>query len=153
MNLTLNESIRDIVRQGIDGADISALPQSPLHDPAVVRDILKDTVSVGFPLPPHSHGYLTVLRQAYDVLSELVRDPQQLSREKICNAQRRLIDTCRFQDIEHGGYVVPGKTRTATGATVVIAGPVVIQFCPYTIVDEEVDFICHMAKVSNVEFP
>ena len=30
-----------------------------------------------------------------------------------------------------------------------IIGPGIIQFCPYTKVDEEVDFICHMAKVSD----
>lgn len=46
MSLTLNESVRDIVRRGIDRAYISALPTSPLNDPAVIRDILKDTVSV-----------------------------------------------------------------------------------------------------------
>jgi hypothetical protein len=59
------------------------------------------------------------------------------------------MDTCRFQDLAHGRYVVPGETRTATGATVIIAGPGIIQFCPYTNVDEEVDFICHMAKVGS----
>ena len=86
------------------------------------------------------------------MLFELVREPQQLSREKICKAQRRLIDTCRFQDLAHGKYIVPGETRTTTGATVVIAGSAVIQFCPYAQVDEEVDFICYMAKVSSVAF-
>ena len=83
---------------------------------------------------------------------ELVRNPQQLSREKICNAQRRLMDTCRFLDIAHSKYVAPGETRTATGTTATIPGSAVIQFCPYAIVDEEVDFICHMAKVGNCAF-
>lgn len=59
------------------------------------------------------------------------------------------MDTCRFLDLARGKYIVPGETRTATGATVVIAGSAVIQFCPYTDVDGEVDFICHMAKVSS----
>lgn len=86
------------------------------------------------------------------MLFELVRNPQQLSREKISNAQRRLIDTCRFLDLPHGKYIVPGETRTATGETVVIAGSAVIQFCPYTKVDDEVDFICYMAKVSSFVF-
>lgn len=54
MSLTLNKSIRDIVRRGIDGADIRALPKSPLRDPTVIRRILKDTVSVSLPLLPHS---------------------------------------------------------------------------------------------------
>ena len=59
------------------------------------------------------------------------------------------MDTCRFLDLARGKYIVPGETRTATGATVIIAGSAVIQFCPYTNVDAEVDFICHMAKVSG----
>lgn len=62
------------------------------------------------------------------------------------------MDTCRFQDLAHGRYVVPGETRTATGATVIIAGPVAIRSFPYTNVDEEVDFTCHKAKVSSSAF-
>jgi len=54
MILTLNESVRDIVRRGIDRAYISPLPTSPLNDPAVIRDILKDTVSVSSFLRPQS---------------------------------------------------------------------------------------------------
>jgi len=63
------------------------------------------------------------------------------------------MDTCRFHDLAQGRYIPPGETRTVTGATVMIAGSAMIQFCPYTVVDEEVDFICHMAKVSGVVFP
>ena len=61
------------------------------------------------------------------------------------------MDTCRFQNLAHNRYIVPGETRTATGTTVVImAGPV--QFCPYVKVDEEVDRICDQAKVSGSGF-
>lgn len=64
------------------------------------------------------------------------------------------MDTCRFQDIlAHGRYIAPGETRTATGGTVIIAGAAVIQFCPYPKVDEEVDFICQMAKASEISSP
>ena len=63
MNLTLGKSIRDIVRRGIDGADIDTLPKSPLHDLTVIRDIIKDTVSVSFFIRPHfPHRLLTGLR-------------------------------------------------------------------------------------------
>jgi hypothetical protein len=54
MSLTSNKSIRDIIRRGIDGAYINPLQKSPLHDPAVIRNIIKDTVSVRFVLPPYS---------------------------------------------------------------------------------------------------
>ena len=54
MSLTLGKSLRDIVRRGIDGADIRALPTSPLRDPTVIRDVIKDTASVSFILQPHS---------------------------------------------------------------------------------------------------
>ena len=53
MTLTLSKSIRDVVRRGIDGADIRTLPKSPLHDSTVIRDIINDTVSVGRFLQPH----------------------------------------------------------------------------------------------------
>lgn len=123
-----DNSIRDIVRRGIDAAYIVPLPTSPLGDPEVIRQIIKVTVS------------------AYDILFEVVRDPQQLNRQKICDAQRRLMDTCRFQDLSDGVYIAPGETRTTTGGTVIIGGPAMIQFCPYPSVNDEVDYICHMTK-------
>lgn len=46
MRLTSNKSIRDIVRRGIDAAHIILLTTSPLDDPEVIRQIIKDTVSV-----------------------------------------------------------------------------------------------------------
>ena len=54
MSLTSNKSIRDIVHRGIDRANVIPLPTSPLHDQAVIRVILKDTVSVSYFLLPHS---------------------------------------------------------------------------------------------------
>ena len=83
-------------------------------------------------------------------MSELIDYPQQLSREKMRNAQKRLMDTCRFQDLAGGWYIAPGETRTVTGGTVLIRKSTgIVTFCPYKKVDGEVDIICHMAKVSS----
>lgn len=81
----------------------------------------------------------------YGVLFELVLDPQKLRREKICNAQKRLGDTLRFQDLSRSGYVVPGKARAATEATFASTKPVIMQFCPSASLWMKK---CHMAKVS-----
>ena len=48
MALTSSKSIRDIIRQGIDAAHIVPLPTSPLDDPEVIRQIIKDTVFVSY---------------------------------------------------------------------------------------------------------
>lgn len=58
----MNESIRDIVRRGVEGADIRALQTSPLHDLTVIRDIIKDTASVSFILSFTLHEFLTTVR-------------------------------------------------------------------------------------------
>lgn len=59
------------------------------------------------------------------------------------------MDTCRFQGLANNPYIVPGETRVVTGTTVMIMGNEPIQFCPYTMVDQELDLICNMAKVSS----
>ena len=62
------------------------------------------------------------------------------------------MDTCRFQDLANSRYIAPGETRVVTGGTVIIVGPTPIQFCPYTLVDQQLDLICNMAKVSSSPF-
>lgn len=49
----MTKSIRDILLRGVDRADIKALSTSRIHDPTIIRDIIKDTVSVSFVLRPH----------------------------------------------------------------------------------------------------
>ncbi|KZW03771.1 hypothetical protein EXIGLDRAFT_2945 [Exidia glandulosa HHB12029] len=51
--------------------------------------------------------------------------------------------TCRFAGRHH---VAVGETRTASRATVTVGGPRPIQFCPFPLVDDELDNICHLAR-------
>ncbi|KAI0317245.1 fido domain-containing protein [Amylostereum chailletii] len=52
--------------------------------------------------------------------------------------------TCRF----HGDfqYIAAGETRAVTRRTVILTGSYSIQCCPFPAVDEELEYICKMAK-------
>ncbi|KAK0190378.1 fido domain-containing protein [Armillaria mellea] len=52
------------------------------------------------------------------------------------------METSRFGET----YIPPGQTRTSTKKTVVIAGNYKIQCCPFPEVDNELEYICKMAK-------
>ncbi|EDR04551.1 uncharacterized protein LACBIDRAFT_295034 [Laccaria bicolor S238N-H82] len=51
--------------------------------------------------------------------------------------------TCQFADFR---LTPGGKTRTETKKTVVVAGAYVIQCCPFSEVDTEIDYICRMSR-------
>ncbi|KAK0441257.1 fido domain-containing protein [Desarmillaria tabescens] len=52
------------------------------------------------------------------------------------------METSRFSET----YTPPGRTRAWTRKTVIIAGNYKIQCCPFPEVDNELDYICKMAK-------
>ncbi|EJD52160.1 hypothetical protein AURDEDRAFT_134800 [Auricularia subglabra TFB-10046 SS5] len=53
------------------------------------------------------------------------------------------MDTARFFG---GAYTPPGETRTTTKKTIVIQGACNIECCAYPETDDELDYICKMAK-------
>ncbi|KAF9012115.1 hypothetical protein BDZ89DRAFT_963692 [Hymenopellis radicata] len=59
--------------------------------------------------------------------------------------------TCKFGN----SYIPPGQTRTETKQTIHITGAYSIQCCPYPEVDDELEYICKMAKqyIKNVRNP
>ncbi|KIM47313.1 hypothetical protein M413DRAFT_64116 [Hebeloma cylindrosporum] len=51
--------------------------------------------------------------------------------------------TCQYTDLH---YIPAGKTREETRKTVIVAGTYKIECCPFPRVDEELEYICKMAK-------
>lgn len=99
-------------------------PQSRIHNALMIRSILNDTLA------------------AYELLPAVVADPSKLTPDLIRDVHARLMKTNSFGET----YIPPGQTRTLTKKTVVIAGNYKIQCCPFPDVDNELDYICKMAK-------
>ncbi|GJJ14592.1 hypothetical protein Clacol_008858 [Clathrus columnatus] len=121
------ESVKDLVFRGISDGLVATAPESAVTDSDKVKRILNDVIA------------------AYDLLADVVADPFKLDREYVCRLHKVLMKTCRF---EGRRYNPPGVTRTKTGQTVVISNPnYTISCCSYLQVDEELVYICKMAKV------
>ncbi|KAG6828333.1 hypothetical protein H0H92_008347 [Tricholoma furcatifolium] len=131
---TLSEaSCLDLVKRGIPYGNVSCddeIDGTTLQDHEVIKQIVNDT------------------RAAYDLLEEVIKDPKALTRDLICKIHARLMKNSKLLP-NHLTYVSPGVTRTATRKTVVISGTYSIECCPYAKVDDELDYICKMAKVSS----
>ena len=87
--------------------------------------------------------------QAYKLLSELCNNVGNLDRATICRIHSRLMKTCQYTDLH---YIPAGKTRTETRKTVIVAGTYKIECCPFPVVDEELEYICKMARVRTFFF-
>ena len=59
-----------------------------------------------------------------DIVSELVDEPGELSREKICDAHIRIMETYRFSSDEK--YAPPGETRTSAQNTAALKRDMVL---------------------------
>ncbi|KAI0050288.1 hypothetical protein FA95DRAFT_1581282 [Auriscalpium vulgare] len=53
------------------------------------------------------------------------------------------MNTCRLGD---SYYIAAGETRGVTKKTFIVTGAYSIQCCPFTRVDDELEYICRMAK-------
>lgn len=85
-----------------------------------------------------------MIGQAYKLLSELGENAENMDKDTICRIHSSLMKTCQFS----GKYYVPaGKTRTETRKTVIVAGSYNIECCPFSSVDDELEYICRMTKV------
>ncbi|KAF9557003.1 hypothetical protein CPC08DRAFT_710728 [Agrocybe pediades] len=120
-----DESVLDLVQNGISEGRIETSEDSDMHDTEVIRRILQDTLS------------------AYDLLTPLINHPDTLTPTIICEIHARVMNTCRYIGKQ---YTPPGRTRAETQKTVVVMGAYTIQCCPFTEVDKELEYICRMAK-------
>lgn len=117
-------SAQDLIQRGIADGIVDTQPQSCIHDASMIKSILNDIL------------------EAYQLLSAVVADPSKLTPGLACDVHARLMETSRFGET----HIPPGQTRTSTKKTVVIAGNYKIQCCPFPEVDNELDYICKMAK-------
>lgn len=89
-----------------------------------------------------------MIGQAYKLLSELVEDVENIDKDTICRIHSSLMKTCQFTGKY---YIAAGKTRTETRKTVIVAGSYYnIECCPFPKVDDELNYICRMAKVNGL---
>ncbi|KAL0947928.1 hypothetical protein HGRIS_010559 [Hohenbuehelia grisea] len=118
------ESVVDIIHSGFEEGSVKVLEDSGIKDIDRIKRILKDTL------------------EAFALLSPLVEHPENLDAAIICSFHSCIMKTCRL----NSGYTAAGETRATTRKSVVITGPYTIQCCPFPSVDEELHYICRMAK-------
>jgi hypothetical protein len=119
-------STQDLIRRGISEGVVNYLPESSLQDAATIKSILNDTLA------------------AYNLLSELSENVEDIDKAVTCRIHSRLMKTCQFSTPH---YIPAGKTRAETRKTVIVAGTYKIECCPFPDVDVELEYICKMAKV------
>ncbi|KAF8647069.1 hypothetical protein AX16_006904 [Volvariella volvacea WC 439] len=130
--LLTEESTQDLVQRGVARGSIETLPGSDTHDPAKIRRIINDTIT------------------ALGSVREIIENNEKLSKEVLCRIHAQFMYTCRF--VEHDDptgpitYIAAGETRTITRQSVVVAGEQIIQCCPPSEVDKEVEYICRKAN-------
>jgi len=86
---------------------------------------------------------LTDTLEAYNLLSELGENAEKIDKDTICRIHSSLMKTCQFSA---RCYIPAGRTRTETRKTVLVAGSINIEGCPFTNVDDELEYICRMTK-------
>ncbi|KAG6911000.1 hypothetical protein DXG01_005415 [Tephrocybe rancida] len=128
--LSVSEQIRSgHDHRGVSDGTVSCVSEtdSMLHDSYIIKEIVSDTLA------------------AYDLLEEIIQDPKALTKNLICQIHARLMKSSRILP-NSSSYISPGVTRTITRKTVVISGTYSVECCPYPKVDDELEYICKMAK-------